>query len=75
MDVQFTDLSTGLIVAWSWDFGDGGTSTLQNPLHHFAQDILYSVTLFITGAFGETDHITLPVDLTDRVNDTVLAFV
>jgi PKD repeat protein len=75
MTVQFTDLSTGIIVAWSWDFGDGGTSTLQNPTHIFAQDIIYNVTLYVTGALGETSHITLPVDLRDRVTDLVLAFV
>jgi PKD repeat protein len=34
--VQFTDTSTpgsAAITAWSWDFGDGGTSTQQNPSH------------------------------------------
>ena len=32
-DVQFTDASTGNIATWAWTFGDGGTSTLQNPIH------------------------------------------
>src|SRR5690606_27242199 len=34
LEVTFTDLSSdsdGLIVAWSWNFGDGNTSTSQNP--------------------------------------------
>lgn len=50
----FTDTSTptGAIVAWVWDFGDGGSSTLQNPVHVYAADGIYTVTLTITGAYG-----------------------
>jgi len=33
VSVQFTDASTGSPTSWSWDFGDGGTSTDQNPTH------------------------------------------
>jgi hypothetical protein len=33
--VQFTDLSTGTIASWKWDFGDGETSTEQNPEHKY----------------------------------------
>lgn len=75
MDVQFTSTSTGLIIGYLWDFGDGFTSTVANPLHHFAQDILYTVTLTVYGAFGGSSHISHPVDLRDRVTDIVLAFV
>ena len=31
--IDFTDLSAGSPTSWSWTFGDGGTSTLQNPTH------------------------------------------
>ena len=33
--VQFSDDSTGSITSYSWDFGDSGTSTLQNPAHTY----------------------------------------
>lgn len=41
---------------WSWDFGDGGTSTVQNPSHTFAAAGSYTVTLTVTNADG-TDTI------------------
>jgi fibro-slime domain-containing protein len=45
--VTFTDQSVdafGTIGAWTWDFGDGGTSTLQNPVHAFPTAGTYLVT-------------------------------
>jgi PKD repeat protein len=30
--VYFTDLTTPAADEWEWDFGDGGTSTLQKPI-------------------------------------------
>ena len=53
LSVQFTDASSGNnapVVAWSWSFGDGGTSTEQNPQHTYAQDGIYEVTLSIVTA-------------------------
>jgi len=53
--VSFTDLSTdldGSVVAWSWDFGDGGTSTLQNPTHKYSQAQSYTVALTVTDDDG-----------------------
>ena len=43
--VDFTDLSTGTVTGWLWDFGDGGTSTLQNPTHTYATAGQYTVCL------------------------------
>ncbi|MDD3545718.1 MAG: PKD domain-containing protein, partial [Kiritimatiellae bacterium] len=45
LDVAFTDLSTGNVTAWAWDFGDGNTSTDRNATHTYAAPGLYSVTL------------------------------
>jgi PKD repeat protein len=50
--VSFTDLSTGTIHTRMWNFGDGETSTEQNPQHIFNNLGLYSVTLDVTGPGG-----------------------
>jgi PKD repeat protein len=50
--VTFTDLSTvasGIIVGWDWDFGDAGTSNLQNPGHTYANTGVYTVCLVAAG--------------------------
>jgi PKD repeat protein len=43
--VTFTDGSTGGPTIWQWDFGDGGSSSLQNPTHTYAVAGTYTVTL------------------------------
>ncbi|MBD3163252.1 MAG: PKD domain-containing protein [Candidatus Eisenbacteria bacterium] len=52
LTVQFTDLSLNAPTSWSWDFGDQGTSTVQNPSHEYASPGLYTVTLTATNAYG-----------------------
>lgn len=51
-DVDFTDLTGGSNTAWSWDFGDGGTSSLQNPSHTYAANGTYTVCLIVTNSCG-----------------------
>ncbi|HEY6503989.1 MAG TPA: PKD domain-containing protein [Chitinophagaceae bacterium] len=53
LTVNFQDLSVGA-VSWAWNFGDGNTSTLQNPTHTYTNYGSYSVSLFVTNAFGCT---------------------
>lgn len=50
LSVAFTDLSTprALVTAWSWSFGDGQTSTLQNPTNVYALAGAYTVALTAT---------------------------
>jgi len=52
LTVQFTDASTGSINSWSWNFGDGQTSTQQNPSHTYANAGTYTVALIVTGPGG-----------------------
>ncbi len=42
----FKDQSIGPL-SWSWDFGDGNTSALQNPSHTYAAEGVYTVTLTV----------------------------
>ncbi len=46
---HFTDMSYGNINSWLWTFGDGTSSTEQNPVHAFAQDGPHLVTLTVSG--------------------------
>ncbi|HOP06643.1 MAG TPA: PKD domain-containing protein [candidate division Zixibacteria bacterium] len=64
LTVSFTDLSTNSPTAWSWDFGDGGTSAAQNPSYTYTAIGTYTVTLTATNAYGydvetKVDYITV----------------
>jgi PKD repeat protein len=52
LTVQFTDMSTGSPTNWTWNFGDGNTSTVKNPLYTYPDDGTYSVMLTATNAAG-----------------------
>jgi subtilisin family serine protease len=55
--VNFTGSAAGTVTSWSWDFGDGSTSSEQNPMHEYTQPGYYSVTTtVITGgeSFSKT---------------------
>jgi Zn-dependent metalloprotease len=52
--VQFTDISTNFPTSWIWNFGDGTSSTFQNPFHTFSSAGIYNVTLVATNAFGSS---------------------
>jgi len=57
VEVHFTDLSTGNITAWAWDFGDGGQSAEQNPVHTYSSSGNFTVTLVVTGPGGSTEEV------------------
>lgn len=49
---RFEDESSNNPVQWEWTFGDGNTSTLQNPSHSYLDTGTYKVTLKVTNAQG-----------------------
>jgi PKD repeat protein len=57
--VQFTDTSTGGPTSWAWDFGDGNSSTAQNPLHTYTRGGKYAVKLTATNSVS-SQSITKP---------------
>jgi hypothetical protein len=54
--VSFKDRSQGEITSWKWEFGDGSTSTEQNPVHQYKPKPgnagIYTVILYVTGPAG-----------------------
>ena len=75
-DAIFFDISTNTPDTWFWDFGDGNTSTLQNPTHTYESNGTFAVTLVASNIFG-TDTVTrtgiveidrpLPPHITDSI--------
>lgn len=50
---NFTDESSGgVIISWIWDFGDGESSTLQNPTHIYSSSGIYVVYLTASNGFS-----------------------
>jgi len=49
--ITFQDSTTGTPTAWAWDFGDGTTSTLQNPTKSYGSTGYYTVTLVASNAY------------------------
>ncbi|MFC3879715.1 PKD domain-containing protein [Algoriphagus namhaensis] len=50
--VLFEDISQGKVIIWNWDFGDGGSSSAQNPTHEYDRKGTYTVTLTTIDEFG-----------------------
>jgi len=54
LSVTFTDTTTGAPTSWSWDFGDGSGSTVQNPTHTYSVAGTYVAKLTAGNAFGSS---------------------
>ncbi len=70
--VSITDCSThpesnlgATIESHAWDFGDGTTSTTQNPSHTYTSPGTYTITLTVTDEQGTTDTATKTITVTD----------
>lgn len=50
--VSFIDRSAREVDSWHWDFGDGTTSTSENPIHQYEEPGFYTVTLRVVGPDG-----------------------
>lgn len=75
--VQFSSTNTTPTVSWLWDFGDGDTSILQDPLHVFPQTGSYTVSLTTidTGSCTATSSLVININDTfyvDAGNDTIV---
>ena len=72
LTVVFTNTSqpTSTITSYLWDFGDGATSTLANPVHTYGADGSYSVSLT---AFRGTEQNTLLKTNYITVSDAIFA--
>ena len=57
-EVHFADSSLNYPTTWSWDFGDGTTSALQNPVHFYSASGTYTVTLTATNPFGTDSFVS-----------------
>ena len=63
-EIKFTDLSSNGPTSWAWDFGDGNSSSLKNPIHNYSQSGTYTVKLIATNSYGnnskiKTNYITI----------------
>ena len=66
---NFSDLSTGTITSWAWDFGDGSSSSVPNPSHTFSGNGVQTVCLTVSNN-GCADSVcrTVTIDATDFIN-------
>ena len=72
--VQFYDISAGYnITSWLWEFGDGQTSTLQNPVHTYSGDSSVYPWISINGRRSTAD-IAWQYDISFHGDDVPLAF-
>jgi len=52
LSVQFSDLSTGAVTSWLWDFGDNTSGADQHPEHTYSDTGRYTIRLTVTGPGG-----------------------
>ena len=73
LEVTFTDTSSddGSIVSWAWDFGDGNTSTAQNPVHTYVTASTFTTTLTVTDDEGLSDTASQNVTVENAPPDPV----
>jgi hypothetical protein len=71
LTVNFTNQSVGTVSSYNWDFGDGGTSTEQNPSHTYSADGDYTVSLTVTGPGGSNTETKVNYITAGEVNPSL----
>jgi PKD repeat protein len=70
-EISFINASTGISLNYFWNFGDGNTSTSQNPSHIYTTAGIYNVCFVVTNAFGCADSICKIINLGQSGNCVV----
>jgi YVTN family beta-propeller protein len=75
LSVSFTDQSIGSPTSWKWTFGDGNTSTVQNPVYTYNKIGQYSVSLTTTNVGGSGSLTkTSYIGVSNSLNAPIAAF-
>jgi PKD repeat protein len=76
--ITFQDQSTGSPTSWKWDFGDGTSSTQQNPVKTYTKEGKYKVTLTVSKAGATNSTVSKEIDVKvqnqEPVSDGLVAY-
>lgn len=61
--IQFNDHTTGNVIAWEWDFGDGSRSYDQHPKHTYSSPGIYDIKLRVYDTYGCSTLSTIEVEV------------
>jgi poly(beta-D-mannuronate) lyase len=70
--VQFTDQSTGPVTSRNWTFGDGTTSTAQNPAHTYSASGTYTATLTVQNSAGNSSSKSTTIQVNPQPSGATL---
>lgn len=71
-NIEFTDLSSGNVTGWQWDFGDADISEEQNPKHSYSREDVYTVSLSVFNDEGKVNTLTRSayIEITNEIEPT-----
>jgi PKD repeat protein len=74
--IEFKDISLNMPTSWAWNFGDGTTSNLKNPVHTYTENGIYNVSLTVTNINGSNtmqkeDFITVEMPDAPIIEDII----